>query len=409
MILAAPSASQPTDTAVKAINSLGLDLLRKSSTSDRNFLLSPYSIQSALAMTYAGAKGDTRVEMAKVLYYPDDDTEVHRSFAALRKALDDVIQKTVRDAERMQKSGGKINPITLTMANRLFGRTGYAFRQAFLDLVKDNYGAPFEPLDFVRNAPGATKFINNWVEEQTRQRIRDLIPDGALNDLTRLVLVNAIYLKVPWADEFSVSATKPQTFYLGANNLISTPTMTTKRLLGYAKREGFTVLTIPYRGGDLQFLVLLPDKVDGLVDLEKGLTGGLLAGCASLERHEVILYLPRFKLEPPTIPLRKELQALGMKTAFDIPQGSANFDGMAPRNPDDYLYISEVFHKAFLSLDEKGTEAAAATAVAMLPTMSAVRPKPKPIEVRVDHPFLFAIQDRASGACLFLGHVNDPR
>ena len=254
MILAAPSASQPTDTAVKAINSLGLDLLRKSSTSDRNFLLSPYSIQSALAMTYAGAKGDTRVEMAKVLYYPDDDTEVHRSFAALRKALGDVIQKTVRDAERMQKSGGKINPITLTMANRLFGRTGYAFRQAFLDLVKDNYGAPFEPLDFVRNAPGATKFINNWVEEQTRQRIRDLIPDGALNDLTRLVLVNAIYLKVPWADEFSVSATKPQTFYLGANNLISTPTMTTKRLLGYAKREGFMVLTIPYRGGDLQFL-----------------------------------------------------------------------------------------------------------------------------------------------------------
>jgi len=409
LLCAAPIfAAEPTYTAANAINALGVDLLRQSAKPGANALLSPYSIQSALAMTYAGAEGNTRVGMAKVLHYPDDDKEVHRSFAALRKSLDDVLQRSVQDTERMQKAGGKTDPITLSMANRLFGQTGYAFREPFLNLVKDNYRAPFEPLDFVKNSSGSTKFINNWVEDQTRQRIRDLIPDGALSDLTRLVLVNAIYLKAPWADEFSASATKPQTFYLGANNLISTPTMMTKRSLGYARREGFTVLTIPYRGGDLQFLVLLPEKVDGLVDLEKALTGRLLAGCASLDRQEVILYLPKFKLEPPAMSLGRDLQALGMTSAFDQPRGSANFDRIAPRRPEDYLYISEVFHKTFLSLDEKGTEAAAATAVSMLPT-SMVRPKPKPIEVRVDHPFLFAIQHRASGACLFLGHVNDPR
>jgi serpin B len=148
--------------------------------------------------------------------------------------------------------------------------------------------------------------------------------------------------------------------------------------------------------------------VEGLANLEKGLTARDLADCARLNSLEVILHLPKFKLEPPAMALGRELRTLGMKTAFDQPRGSANFDRIAPRRPDDYLCISEVFHKTFLSLDEKGTEAAAATAVAMV-TASAVREKPKPIEVRVDRPFLFAIQHRASGACLFLGRLSDPR
>jgi serpin B len=401
-------AAEPTTTAASAINALGIDLLHQTGNPGANALLSPYSIQSALAMTYAGADGDTRAEMAKVLHYPKDDAEVHRSFAALRKALDGVIQKSVRDAEQMQKRGGKIDPITLTTANRLFGQTGYAFREPFLKLVKDNYDAPFEPLNFARNPSSATKHINAWVEDQTRKRIRDLLPGDALSEDTRLVLVNAIYVKAPWADEFSEYATSPQPFRLGANNLITVPTMTAQRSLGYARRDGCTVLTIPYRGGDLQFLILLPDKVDGLAELEKALTDRLLADCSRMDRHDVILYLPKFKLEPPTMSLGQELRDLGMKSAFDVPQGSANFDRIAPRRANDYLYISEVFHKTFLSLDEKGTEAAAATAVAMH-ALSAVREKPRPIEVRVDHPFLFAIQHRASGACLFLGHVSDPR
>jgi serpin B len=401
-------AAEPTTTAASAINALGIDLLHQTGNPGANALLSPYSIQSALAMTCAGADGDTRAEMAKVLHYPKDDAEVYRSFAALRKALDDVMQKSVRDAERMQQRGGKIDPITLTTANRLFGQTGYAFREPFLKLVKDNYDAPFEPLDFARNPSSATKHINAWVEDQTRKRIRDLLPSDALSEATRLVLVNAIYLKAPWADEFSEYATSPQTFHLGADNLITVPTMTAQRSLGYARGDGCTALTIPYRGGDLQFLILLPDKVDGLAELEKALTERLLTDCSRMDRQDVILYLPKFKLEPPTMSLGRDLRGLGMKSAFDVPHGSANFDHIAPRRPDDYLYISEVFHKTFLSLDEKGTEAAAATAVVMK-ARGRASPQPKPIEVRVDHPFLFAIQHRASGACLFLGHLSDPR
>ncbi len=408
MFTAPMCATEPTAKATEAINSLGIDLLRQSAQPGANALLSPYSIQSALAMAYAGADGATRDEMARVLHYPKDEAEVHRSFAALRRSLDQVAQKSAQEAERLRKRGGKMDPITLTTANRLFGQTGYAFRKPFLELVNVDYAAPFEPVDFATDASGVTKHINLWVEAQTRQRIHDLIPDGALTSLTRLVLANAIYLKAPWAEEFYDFATKPKPFHVASNNITRVPTMMVQRKLGHARRDGCTMLNIPYRGGDLQFLILLPDKVDGLSLLEKNLTAKQLADATRLDSQEVILYLPKFKLEPPATALSRELQALGMKSAFDQPVGSANFDRMAPRQEKGYLYVSEVFHKTFLELDEKGTEAAAATAVVMA-TRSAAVEKPKPIEIRVDHPFVFAIQHQPSGACLFLGHVGDPR
>ena len=401
-------AAEPITTAANAINTLGVELLHRTGSATENALLSPYSIQSALVLTCVGAAGDTRAEMGKVLHYPADDTEVQRSFAALRGSLANIVQNSARDAEQMRQWGGKTDLISLTMANRLFGQTGYAFREPFLALVKKEYDAPFEPLDFARSASAATKHINTWVEDQTRKRIRNLIPDGGLNDRTRLVLVNAIYLKAPWASEFSVSATEPQPFHLGVHNLCRVPTMTQRASLSYTRRHDCTVLAIPYRGGELQFLIVLPEKVDGLTAVEKSLTPQLLADWARLDRQEVILYLPKFKLEPPGLSLGRELQALGMKSAFDQPIGSANFDRIAPRRPNEYLYLSEVFHQTFLKLDETGTEAAAATAVVMAPTSGARRPI-EPVAVRVDHPFLFAIQHRASGACLFLGRVTDPR
>jgi len=178
---------------------------------------------------------------------------------------------------------------------------------------------------------------------------------------------------------------------------------------GYAKRPGFVAIGAPYVGNDLQFLVLLPDEIDGLRALESKLTAGVLTGCAKLEAQEVDLRLPKFKLEPPTIALAEKLQALGMKSAFDIPQGSANFDKMAPRKPNDYLYISNVFHKTFIAVDEKGTEAAAATAVVMMRATAMRGPTPPPIEVKVDRPFVYAIQHVPSGVCIFLGRVTDPR
>ena len=178
---------------------------------------------------------------------------------------------------------------------------------------------------------------------------------------------------------------------------------------GYAKHDGFVAVAIPYSGEELQFLVLLPDTAVGLPGLESKLTPQLLMECARLKDEDIVLYLPKFKLEPPLFALRKTLETLGMESAFDVPQGSANFDGIAPRRPNDYLYISNVFHKTFVEVDEKGTEAAAATAVVMMRATAHFEEKPKPIEVRVDRPFVFAIQHRPSGACLFVGRVADPR
>ena len=397
------------DLAATATNQLAVDLHRQLATGDDNLCVSPYSIESALAMTFAGADGQTRTQMARVLHFPNDGNAVAASFASLQHSLEEMSAKTAELVKESKRFGGPSEPITLTIANRLFAQKGYAFRVSFLTLVKQNYGAAFEPLDFVRNASGATQYINQWVADQTRDRIRDLIPANALNKMTRLVLANTLYLKAPWADSFSEKATQPEPFHVRGGTFVDVPTMRKEAPFGFAKREGFIAVGLPYVGNDLQFLVLLPDDVNGLRTLESKLTSKMLAGCAKLETHDVDLHLPKFKFEPPTITLAEKLQALGMKSAFDVPQGTANFDGIAPRKRNDYLYISNVFHKTFIAVDEKGTEAAAATAVVMMRATAMAGPKPKPIEVKVDRPFLYAIQHIPSGVCLFLGRVSDPR
>jgi serpin B len=276
--------------------------------------------------------------------------------------------------------------------------------------VKQNFGGAFEPLDFVADPAAATQRINKWVADQTRDRIRDLIPADALNKLTRLVLANALYLKAPWADAFSDKTTQPEPFFVRGGGPVDLPMMRKRsEHFGYARRQGFTVVSLPYAGDDLQFVIILPDDVNGLHTLESKVTADVLAECAKLEQRDVDLHLPKFKLEPPVIALAETFQALGMKTAFDIPHGSANFDKIAPRKPNDYLYISNIFHKTFIDVDEKGTEAAAATAVVMMRATGLAQPKPPPIEVKVDRPFVYAIQHVPSGACLFLGRVTNPR
>jgi serpin B len=397
------------DLAAKATNELGVDLYRQLAKGDQNLCISPYSIDSAMAMTFAGADGETRTQMARVLHFPNDG-DVPGSFSALQHALEQMSAKTAELVKQSKKFGGSGEPITLNIANRLFAQNGYDFRQAFLSLVKQNYGAAFEPLDFTANPAAAAQHINKWVADQTRDKIRDLIPKDALNKLTRLVLANALYLKAPWGDAFSDKTTQPEPFFVGGGGPADVPMMRKRsEHFGYARHQGFTVVSLPYVGDDLQFVVLLPDDVKGLHTLESKLTADVLAGCAKLEERDVDLHLPKFKLEPPTVALAETFQALGMKTAFDIPHGSANFDKIAPRKPNDYLYISNIFHKTFIDVDEKGTEAAAATAVVMMRATGLAQPKPPPIEVKVDRPFVYAIQHVPSGVCLFLGRVTDPR
>jgi serpin B len=398
------------DLAAKATNELGVDLHRQLATGNENLCVSPFSIETALAMTFAGAEGETRTEMARVLHFPSDASAVAPSFASLRHSLEEMSERTAELAKKSKEFGGPSEPIALSIANKLFAQKGYAFRPAFLSLVKENFGAAFEPLDFVTDASAATQYINKWVADQTRDRIRDLIPGGALDETTRLVLANALYLKAPWASEFPEKATQRETFLVHGTAPADVPMMRkTDRRFGYASHEGFTVVSIPYAGNDLQFLVLLPDETNGLQALESKLSGDMLAGCAKLQTRDVDLHLPKFKLEPPTMALAEKFEALGMKTAFDKPKGSANFDKMAPRTPRDYLYISQIFHKTFIAVDEKGTEAAAATAVAMMAGSALRSPPPPPIEVKVDRPFIYAIQHVPSGVCLFLGRVTDPR
>ncbi len=411
LVVAMADATANFDLAAKATNELAVDLHRQLATGNDNLCVSPYSIQNALAMTFAGAGGDTHTEMARVLHFPSDASTVAASFGSLQHSLEEMTAKTAELVKKSKEfpdvSGSE--PITLSIANRLFAQKDYDFRQSFLLLVKQNYGAAFEPLDFIADPATATQRINKWVADQTRDKIRDLIPADALNKLTRLVLANALYLKAPWADPFSEKTTQPEPFHVRAGAPVEVPTMRKTARFGYVKREGFTVVSLPYAGDDLQLLVLLPDEVNGLRALESKLTADVLAECTKLEAQDVDLHLPKFKLEPPTIALAENLQALGMKSAFDIPRGSANFDKMAPRKPNDYLYISNVFHKTFIAVDEKGTEAAAATAVVMMRATAIARPKPPPIQVKVDRPFVYAVQHVPSGVCLFLGRVTDPR
>ena len=411
LILAAlpsmPMAAADTDVATSAINRLGVEIFAQSAKPDQNFLLSPYSIQCALAMASAGADGKTREEMSRVLHFPAGDSELQVSFSALAKALADAASSSADLAGQARQHGSKRDILQLHVANRLFGQMGYHFQPSFLSALATGYGAPFEEIDFAASPDKARTHINGWVEGQTRNRIFDLIPPNGLNAATCLVLTNALYFKAAWMEKFGAAATEPRPFKFADGRTGNTPTMFRQLKSAYAAHEGFVAVGLPYDSGELQFLILLPETPDGLANLKRKLTPELLMECAKMEASDLTLFLPKLKLQPATLPLRDVLEALGLKTAFDDPKGSANFTRMAPRKPGDYLAISEVFHKTFLTLDEEGTEAAAATAMAV---ESLGRPENrKRIEVKVDRPFLFAIQHRPSGACLFLGQVVDPR
>ena len=413
--LALPLHAADLHLAADATNLLGVDLYHQLSHGDENLCISPYSIETALEMTFEGADGDTRLEMARVLHltnplrFAGTESAIPASFRFLQDSLSEMAEKTARIAEQSKKQSGPSEPITLSIANRLFAQSDYDFRESFQSLVREFYGAPFETLDFKKNPETARTHINKWVAEQTREKIRDLIPPRGITALTRLVLANAIYLKAPWNWEFNDALTTPKPFHVRGGAPVELPVMKQQKHFGYAQRDGFTAVTLPYAGEELQFLILLPDEVNGLAKLESTLDAKVLNDCAKLDAtRDVDLEMPKFRFEPPTVELSDQFKALGMKTAFDEPPGSANFDRIASRKAGYYLAISKIFHKTFIAIDEKGTEAAAATAVVMK-LRGAMIKKEQPIEVKVDRPFIYAIQHVPSGACLFIGRVTDPR
>ncbi len=403
VLLASHVSAADENPAAGATNALGLDLYRMYAAEGKNLCLSPYSIQSAFAMTTNGAAGKTLEEMRQVLHYPEELASLNEAFSTLSFFYAEQHRVAATQAKR---GGGKQPALEIMVANRLFGQKGYPFTPAFLEVVDQNYHAPLQFADFKGNFDGERKAINEWVEGQTRDHIKDLLPDGSLDSMTRLVLVNALYFKASWRHQFNKSVTRPAPFHLASDNIIETPTMRTIARFGYAKEDGYTALSLPYTGG-FSMLVLIPDDPDELGAIESGLTPGKLSTLARLDHRSVDLRLPKFKIEGGTIPLKSSLQKLGMKLAFDARK--ADFGRMTADKSLPGLYIDDAYHKTFIGVDEKGTEAAAATAVVMKARNGGSHNPGKPIIVRIDRPFFYAILDNSTNTALFLGRVTDPR
>ena len=361
-----------------------------------NLFFSPFSIRTALGMAQAGAREETAAQMREALCISSSssDEKLHVAFAEI--------------VRRPNAAGG--GEYEMAVANSLWGQDGAPLQPGFLDLIARHYGGAMNLVDFRRGAEAARVTMNQWVEDETRQKIRELIPSGGLDADTRLVLVNAVYFKGTWVQPFREAVTRDEPFHLEGGGKVQAPLMHQHEGVRYLQARGYQAVDLIYRGGDLSLLVLLPDRKEGLRDLEQALSARMLQDCvAQMRTREVKLFLPRFKITWGTVNVRDQLTVLGMPRAFTRFQ--ANFSGINGHEPPhaDSLFISAVFHKAFVEVNEEGTEAAAATAVGM-PDMMALRPsKPPPVPIfRADHPFLFAIHDRKSGAILFLGRMTDP-
>jgi serpin B len=391
--LAAVSPAQPpklSDDALnvaKSNNLFALDLYAQLGKEEGNLFFSPYSISSALSMTYAGAKGKTAQEMASTLHFSLPEDRLHAAAGELVAFLN---------------GSGKDRPYQLSVANALWGQKGLNFLPQFLKLNETNYGAGLKEVDFVQATEPARKTINAWVEKQTNDKIKDLLKPGDLTAATRLVLTNAIYFKSPWQNKFWKESTKPEDFTLAAGTKAKVPMMHKVETTAYAEGGTLEIVAIPYKDHALSMVVLLPKKADGLPELEKQLSeANLIQWLKKLTAHQVDLKLPKFKVTSQ-INLKKQLSDMGMGLAFS---GGADFSGMSTQ---EKLQISEVIHKAFVDVHEEGTEAAAATAVITMGGTAVPPPLPK-VNFHVDRPFVYLILDTQSGAILFMGRVTNPK
>jgi serpin B len=355
---------------------------------DGNLLTSPYSISLALAMAYAGARGETERQMAGTLHFRLPQERLHPAFNTLAQELD----------RRGQGAGGTDGRgFRLNVGNALWGQEDYQFLSQFLDLLAANYGAGMRRLDFAREEK-ARRTINDWVDQQTEGKIPELIPPGVLDATTRLVLTNAVYFNAAWARQFDPRATQDRAFHLLDGSSVSTPMMYQAASLAYTEGPDYQAVALPYDGYEIVMVILLPAQGQ-FEALESSLNAGRVeAMLEGLAERQVALTLPRFEFESG-FELAAVLAALGMPQAFTL---QADFSGMTPGGE---LFISDVIHRAAISVGEAGTEAAAGTAVVMPPSAT----QADLVRVVVDRPFLFFIRDLQTGTLLFLGRVVDPR
>jgi serpin B len=389
-IAAAPRASaDPADAARAgaAIDRFGFELLRAATNGDENVVLSPASIVLALAMARAGAKGETATQIDAVLH--DVASDAHASWL---NALDTALAAR---SGAFKDDGGKDQQVTLRIANAPFAQKDYAWNQEYLGALASRFGAGVRLVDYVTATEDARRAINGWVDDRTEHRIPELLQQGVLDDLTRLVLVNAIYLKAAWVSPFNEALTAPAPFTRLDGSRLDVPTMHVVAELPYAVGDGWQAVELQYVGRSLAMMIIVPAD---LATFQATLDDGRFAEIVgALTERQVTLSLPKFGIETKA-ELKTVLARMGMPDAFD--GGLADFTGMTDQ---DRLFITAVVHQADIDVDEKGTTAAAATAVVMGRTSL-----PEPATLNVDHPFLFALRDLQTGTILFLGRVTEP-
>ncbi|PPD57351.1 serpin family protein [Dehalogenimonas etheniformans] len=355
---------------------------------DGNLFYSPYSISEALAMTWGGARNETEKRMADALSFSLSQADLHAAFNYLDAAL----------ASRGQDAKGKDDqPLVLKVVNAIWGQKDFTFTADYLDLLAQNYGAGLRILDFIKSPEESRRTINEWVAKETEQRIKDLIPQGSINELTQLVLTNAVYFNGGWLTPFDKALTRDGSFFLLSGQKVNVPMMNQTESMGYASGPGYQAVELKYDSGELSMVIILPEA-GTLSSFESGLDGQKLEKIIDgLKANSVNLTMPKFEFDS-SFGLKSALSTLGMPIAFS---DNADFSGMDGKTD---LQIQDVVHKAFISVNEAGTEAAAASGVVVGGTSMPV----DQATVTLDHPFLFLIRDIATGAVIFTGRVTDP-
>jgi serpin B len=374
---------------VEGNSAFAFELYQALKGEEGNLFYSPYSISLALAMTYAGARGETAEQMAATFHFLLEQDRLHPAFNWLDAEL----------ATRGEGAKGKDGEgFRLNIVNAIWGQKDYSFLSGFLDVLAENYGAGLRILDFINETEQSRLAINDWVSEQTNGRITDLVPPGAIDALTRLVLTNAIYFNAAWAYPFNDKLTAEGSFHVLDGGQVTVSMMRQTQSFGYTAGDGYQAVELPYDGGELSMVILLPEA-GNFEDFEAGLQAQQVDDILNdLQPTEVALTMPKFEFQSE-FSLKDTLAGMGMPIAFS--PNEADFSGMTGNRE---LFISDVVHKAFVAVDEAGTEAAAATAVIM--NLTSV--PPPPVEVTIDRPFIFLIRDIETGAILFVGRVMNP-
>jgi len=378
----ATAQTNDSNALVEGNTAFAFDLYRKLKGTEGNLFFSPYSISTCLAMTQAGARGETEKQLARVVHFGSDQAKLHAAFGELQAQLNAAQEK---------------KEVELNNANGLWTEKDRPLLPDFLDIAKTRYDARVEQADFKTAAEAVRKEINDWVSGKTAGKITDLLQPGVLKPLTRLVLVNAIYFKAKWATQFNPGKTSTAPFSVTGDQKVQVPVMNNTASFRIAQTEGLQILELPYLGGELSMVVLLPGEIDGIKALEDSLNEqNLKMWLGRLAARQVTVSLPKFNMIGQ-FDLGKTLMAMGVTDLFSAQADLSGIDGARE------LFVSAVVHKAYVDVNEQGTEAAAATSVVM--GRSAFRPG---TVFRADHPFLFLIRDMKSGSILFMGRVVNP-